>query len=226
MSRVKKTTHKKVKKAVVKKTAKKSLAKKNRAKKTVTKKAVKSAPKKNIAKKKVNKKKLVKRKSVNLKKKQAKKILKRRPLKVKSSIKKTKKRVVKMRKLKVLPDEVVISRLLKKAKIKGFVTELEVLNVFPELEEYVFEYEKFLSYLEKLGIAVAEGEVGLLSKKEDRTKMLSDMGVGGDKKRLDLSDISSDSIQMYLREIGKKPLLKSEEEMQLARRKEKGKNHY
>ena len=47
------------------------------------------------------------------------------------------------------------------------------------------------------------------------------LGFGMDKKRLDLTDISADSIQMYLREIGKVSLLSTEEELQLAKRKER-----
>ncbi|MBU4360784.1 sigma-70 family RNA polymerase sigma factor [Patescibacteria group bacterium] len=112
--------------------------------------------------------------------------------------------------------------LLKKAKNRGFVTESEILLAFPAMEDYVFEYEKFLFKLDKVGAQVVEGEIGLLDEKEKRQKILNSLGIGLDKKRSDLSDISSDSIQMYLREIGKVPLLKSDEETVLAKRKEKG----
>jgi RNA polymerase primary sigma factor len=63
---------------------------------------------------------------------------------------------------------------------------------------------------------------GVLIKGKEKEEMLEKIGITKEKKRLDLSDISEDSIQMYLREIGKVPLLHAEEEMSLARRKEKG----
>jgi RNA polymerase primary sigma factor len=43
-----------------------------------------------------------------------------------------------------------------------------------------------------------------------------------EERHFDLGDISNDSIQMYLREIGKVPLLSAEEEVSLARRKDAG----
>jgi len=123
----------------------------------------------------------------------------------------------------IAPTEEEIATLMKKCKNRGFITEQELSLLFPELEEYIEKYEQFLDDLEMASVPVVEAP-SLLAKpggmlipetgKKTPKITLSD--------KLDLGDISADSIQMYLREIGKVPLLSTEEEVALAKRIERG----
>jgi RNA polymerase primary sigma factor len=116
-----------------------------------------------------------------------------------------------------------------KGRNRGFLTEKEVLLKFPRVEHYLDLYEFFLNLLDKSSVSLVEGQEGLLGGKpaldKKREVLKGFQGEQPDKEAgsyFDLGSISQDSIQMYLREIGKVALLNAEDEMSLAKRKERG----
>jgi len=115
-----------------------------------------------------------------------------------------------------------IDRLYEKARNRSFLTENEVLYAFPEVEDYIDVYEAFLDRMEAAGIAIIEQKEGILGRQKERRQILQDLHSTDERRgKADPSDLTADSIQMYLREIGKIPLLTADEEVALAKRKEK-----
>ena len=165
------------------------------------------AAKKQVKKRIIKKKLPVRKKAIFVKKKIVKKQVKPK----KGTFKREERKSIKKSKKKPLLAEDKLRELFEKAQPRGFATYSEILYYFPGIERNIEALELLYASLEDSGIRVEEvREYLTIPKKEEQ-----------DKKKVD-EDAPLDSVQMYLKEIGKISFVTAEQERDLAKRIEKG----
>lgn len=131
--------------------------------------------------------------------------------------------MIKLRVEEPLLFEDQLISLIRKGKMHGFVTTQEILQAFPLIEDDIVQLDGLFDYFFKRGVEVRDtaSQGGLLKRILDPE--------GGEKKKgdedldsIDLRELSDDSVRMYLREIGRIPLLSGADEVSLAKRMAKG----
>ena len=135
--------------------------------------------------------------------------------KKKKKSKKIAKKISKKTQFKSALNEETFAELIKRGKIKGFVTDTEILYYFPNIEENLSFLEEIYDRLEKANVKVVEtAQLIEIDKDEISAKELMSIG--------EVDENVPDAVQVYLKKIGQTPLLTSQEEKDIAKRAEQG----
>jgi RNA polymerase primary sigma factor len=137
----------------------------------------------------------------------------RAPVTAESEAALTKRRLEAEKALATLPAE--MRQLVEQGRRRGYVTYEEIQEAVPQVEHTLDEYDKIYGMLGDLDIKVVDDPKEAEKEKEEEEAEPVELEP--------LEGVSiDDPVRMYLKEIGKVPLLSSADEVKLAKRMERG----